>query len=292
MGGRLCPKVRISIYATLLVSHGYSQYSRWYYRSYFKDHVDAQICNALMHRNAHLSMEQAPTTGQLRSTLLHQAPGPNAVHHQIGKEVRQRSTATKIRPDMVRRVDTAPQRINPTGIPALAVDVSDGGRTHSGRQHVQDSEDRMPRTQTRVTITDQPHVVRPLAGFGGFPGPQDLVSRLLRRMFPRFYRNVQRTLTMPRTQTFVPHDSVDPGSASDSLRQVPYFSFKAVVGRNSVFLNLTEEQMNELGGVEYRALNTLLWVAPLVRRTPRHSLLLDLPDRLSSITYRSWLSRS
>lgn len=37
----------------------------------------------------------------------------------------------------------------------------------------------------------------------------------------------------------------------------PYLSWNATVGRNSVFLALTEEQREELGGIEYRALKTL-----------------------------------
>jgi hypothetical protein len=45
---------------------------------------------------------------------------------------------------------------------------------------------------------------------------------------------------------------------------VPYISFDAVVGRNSQFKDLTSEQLEELGGVEYRGLKVLTWVVPLV----------------------------
>ncbi|KAL3476430.1 cation transport protein-domain-containing protein [Aspergillus californicus] len=38
---------------------------------------------------------------------------------------------------------------------------------------------------------------------------------------------------------------------------LPYLSWDATVGRNSNFIDLTEEQRNELGGIEYRALKTL-----------------------------------
>lgn len=37
----------------------------------------------------------------------------------------------------------------------------------------------------------------------------------------------------------------------------PYLSWNATVGRNSNFVDLTEEQRDELGGIEYRALKTL-----------------------------------
>lgn len=41
---------------------------------------------------------------------------------------------------------------------------------------------------------------------------------------------------------------------------MPYLSYAATVGRNSLFIDLTEEQREELGGVEYRALKTLAWI--------------------------------
>lgn len=44
------------------------------------------------------------------------------------------------------------------------------------------------------------------------------------------------------------HDEPDP---------MPYLSYQATIGRNSAFVNLTEEQREELGGIEYRALKTL-----------------------------------
>lgn len=41
---------------------------------------------------------------------------------------------------------------------------------------------------------------------------------------------------------------------------LPYLSWNATVGRNSAFVALTEEQREELGGIEYRALKTLALV--------------------------------
>jgi hypothetical protein len=41
---------------------------------------------------------------------------------------------------------------------------------------------------------------------------------------------------------------------------LPYFTFNPTIGRNSLFLGLTEEQREELGGVEYRAVKVLLLV--------------------------------
>jgi potassium uptake Trk family protein len=41
---------------------------------------------------------------------------------------------------------------------------------------------------------------------------------------------------------------------------MPYLSWQPTLGRNSAFVNLTEEQREELGGIEYRALKTLFLV--------------------------------
>lgn len=42
-----------------------------------------------------------------------------------------------------------------------------------------------------------------------------------------------------------------------TLEAAPYLSYQPTVARNSFFVNLTEEQREELGGIEYRALKTL-----------------------------------
>ncbi len=98
-------------------------------------------------------------------------------------------------------------------------------------------------------------------GFGGFPMPHELLSRLFGRAFPQLERKLTRTITIPRTRTIASeHGTVGPGT-----RAVPYISFEAVVGRNSVFQALTREQLEELGGVEYRALTALLWIVAVVR---------------------------
>ena len=38
---------------------------------------------------------------------------------------------------------------------------------------------------------------------------------------------------------------------------MPYLSWQPTIGRNSAFVDLTEEQREELGGIEYRSLKTL-----------------------------------
>ncbi|KAG8830789.1 low affinity potassium transporter [Serendipita sp. 399] len=106
---------------------------------------------------------------------------------------------------------------------------------------------------------DQRFVAQQSIGLGGFPGPIDLLSRLFRRL---------RSSRLGRIIHGYPSISLSAGSAhSEQLerqntKQVPYFSFSAIVGRNSAFHGLTEEELYELGGVEYRALSLLSTLVP------------------------------
>lgn len=85
--------------------------------------------------------------------------------------------------------------------------------------------------------------------------PHEIFTSLMHRFFPKLERKLTRTMTIPRTRTYVSQHSGAP-----SGRPVTYISFDAVVGRNSEFKALTTEQLEELGGVEYRALGALLWI--------------------------------
>jgi len=91
--------------------------------------------------------------------------------------------------------------------------------------------------------------------FGGFPTPFQLAADLFHKLFPGTTNKLQQTLTMPRTNTLL-SGRQDDGEG----KNVDYITFAATVGRNSLFHNLTDEQMDELGGVEYRALRLLFWI--------------------------------
>ena len=90
---------------------------------------------------------------------------------------------------------------------------------------------------------------------------------LVRKLFPELHQKLWHTVTEPRTSTLLPSDSgTMPQSSHDSTTVVPYLTFPTIVGKNSAFHNLTREQLEELGGIEFRALNMLMWAVPLVRR--------------------------
>ncbi|KAG7091120.1 hypothetical protein E1B28_010174 [Marasmius oreades] len=110
---------------------------------------------------------------------------------------------------------------------------------------------------TYSTYIPGPKTLRKHSGFGGFPMPHEIIRSIIKKFFPKLGRKLTRTITIPRTMTVTSHHNpvIAPGT-----RPVPYVSFPAVVGRNSAFPMLTEEQIEELGGVEYRALTALLWI--------------------------------
>lgn len=115
-----------------------------------------------------------------------------------------------------------------------------------------------------------------LRGFGGFPMPHELLGMLFGWLFPNTTNRLKRTVTIPITTTLtggglgrtmsgaasIPGRPTHGGSVSakEGTKPVTYISFDAVVGRNSAFHFSTNEQLEELGGVEYRALNVLLWL--------------------------------
>ncbi|KAG8880238.1 low affinity potassium transporter [Tulasnella sp. 332] len=154
-----------------------------------------------------------------------------------------------------------------------------------------------PRTDTNLTspnplnrITTARPDMTPKSknsGLGGFPGPFEVMEKAIHHFFPALGKRIDKSINMPRTETLVsmsgPPRSVNDvmGAPLTHTKTVPYLSFDARVGRyatyryapsyphysdwmvrNSEFHNLTRERLQELGGVEYRALSMLLWILP------------------------------
>jgi len=73
-----------------------------------------------------------------------------------------------------------------------------------------------------------------------------------------------------RTGTF---SSLRNWASKENETVTPYLSWQPTIGRNSAFVDLTEEQREELGGIEYRALKTLaiVLVCKLFSRSIRMS---------------------
>lgn len=115
------------------------------------------------------------------------------------------------------------------------------------------------RSATGVTLTRTPTTSKE-RGFGGFPTPVELAGMAFKRMAPKLNRQLTRSMTMPRTSTFASAHSG--GAETTNGRSAPYLTFDATVSRNSRFVELSEHQREELGGIEYRAIDMLCTLVP------------------------------
>ena len=102
--------------------------------------------------------------------------------------------------------------------------------------------------------------------FGGFGGPLHWFMNILHHFFPSLKRGLHHTLTTPLSPVLFVSDQ---GEVPPGARPVPYLRFHARVDRNSHFIGLSDDDYEELGGVEYRALTILLWIVSAVRIFPR-----------------------
>ena len=183
-------------------------------------------------------------------------------------------------------------RLAPIGSPTSPRFRNDSGASTSARQRIEDEIAdgiRFRRTMTSQTNrtnrsssggyyhTDaalpagsyplRPALTREDVGFGGFPMPHQIVSKLASKAFPAVTNRLQRTMSVvsrTRSQGDGGEDDNMPRTRSMRSTAAPYISFAPLIGRNSRFHDLAEEELEELGGVEYRALMMLLWLVPLV----------------------------
>ncbi|KAK0497879.1 potassium transporter [Armillaria luteobubalina] len=83
------------------------------------------------------------------------------------------------------------------------------------------------------------------------PGPIQIFRKLFKRSAPGIYRKFQRKMTMPYTSTL-------------EAKRTKWLDFDLDVGRNSNFYTetLTDEQLEKIGGAEYRALRVLSYLVP------------------------------
>ncbi|KAF4568438.1 hypothetical protein EYR40_010154 [Pleurotus pulmonarius] len=135
--------------------------------------------------------------------------------------------------------------------------------------------------------------------YGGFPGPITVAQRALKRLAPTTYRKLERKLTIPYTTTLnggpaplvsspvvssplarhnsLPRNGNGNGElvgegetpmekfiADFNTKVVTWLSFPLKVGRNSNFEvdELSDEEVEEIGGAEYKALRVLSYLVP------------------------------
>ncbi|KAG1782036.1 cation transport protein-domain-containing protein [Suillus placidus] len=221
----------------------------------------------------HGAVTSAASTGMPRTATIEFAPTVSRSHpplFPVGSRTG-RSDSTEISSDISvsglsaprrrhRRSSAVPQHshVPLAQHPTIQTHRSSDARRASNSYHVEQPQEQM------------------LRGFGGFPMPHELLGMLFGWLFPNIKNRLKRTVTIPVTTTLtggglgrtmsgaasVPGRPAHGGSisAKEGTKPVTYISFDAIVGRNSAFHFSTNEQLEELGGVEYRALNALLWL--------------------------------
>jgi len=126
---------------------------------------------------------------------------------------------------------------------------SRGGPDRSNSMSPAADEDGRP-LGNHITI-DAPHRDLPTTGASVYhrSKTQELESSASARSM--HLRNRSRSKTIASFLTRTRDEDEDP---------MPYLSWTPTLGRNSNFVDLTEEQREELGGIEYRALKLLAWI--------------------------------
>ncbi|KAJ3551624.1 hypothetical protein NM688_g4595 [Phlebia brevispora] len=256
-GASLC----VTWLQTLMPAH------RRYFRAHLGHVISAEIERTITRKETWRSTASLRETGGRPAGAQRLRSDPNLDEYRVERKRAGANIPKPIRTDMVRRrMDVAPRLVNPMGVPARSATLDAQDSPHSAYTSARPTSVQIPDSPLHRSDPSKDHQ-RPQAevGFGGFPGPGDVISGVSSKLFPTLHENFQRTLTMPRTATLIPQDHEAP--AADHLagpaRRVRYLSFIADVGKNSHFRHLTEDQMLELGGVEYRALNSLMWITPL-----------------------------
>ncbi|CCL99455.1 uncharacterized protein FIBRA_01473 [Fibroporia radiculosa] len=243
-------------------------------RRYFLNHLEHIVTVSLKGKRTH---DESAITGDpvaslrvVRDVLLHKTRH-NPVEEHSTKDNGAVSALSKpkrgkLHPDMVRRVDIDPHPVDPVGKSIFREVREDIGpqACSSSVPFPCVSGGRMSPCSHR---SPSPSVGEP-DEFGGFPGPPRIVSHVLKATFPGLHRRLKRSFTMPRTETLIPQVNraelgSQPPSNLPNSKHVSYLPFKAIVSRNSAFSQLSTEHLEELGGIEYRALTALLWIVPL-----------------------------
>ncbi|KAF8510124.1 potassium transporter [Hysterangium stoloniferum] len=112
---------------------------------------------------------------------------------------------------------------------------------------------------TTATVGADRRLSAKYEGFGGFPGPVTIAQRL----FPEVSRKLERRLTIHHPTALVSAHSFQRHDSSESAQSVPWLRINRLkIRRNSFFQTdlLSDEELEKIGGVEYRALRLLSYL--------------------------------
>ncbi|CZT05979.1 probable potassium transport protein 1 [Rhynchosporium agropyri] len=82
----------------------------------------------------------------------------------------------------------------------------------------------------------------------------------LRWRRPRFLGGEKDKNHIPHARRTATFQTIKSALSRDNDETMPYLSWEPTVGRNSAFVDLTEDQREELGGIEYRSLKALAMI--------------------------------
>lgn len=160
------------------------------------------------------------------------------------------------------------------GIAPQAVDESDPVRQtlsrrastfdsrHSQDNHTLNQDDHLERPRRNITIAEPQRSPIPEHVASDAGAAKHTLTSTLRLRTPRLFKGKKEKLhedhpPSRRTNTL---QTIRSALTRDKEEAMPYLSWEATVGRNSMFVDLTEEQREELGGIEYRSLKSLALV--------------------------------
>ena len=148
-------------------------------------------------------------------------------------------------------------------VPETVVEEEDGGAlSHKVTTPVEDSKFSAPGAPLKRSITiDEPNHPRQRTGTGlsriSVPGQRSNATPNEKTTSPEGddeEKPPNSAWMRARTGTF---STLRHWGSREPEPVTPYLSWQPTIGRNSAFVDLTEEQREELGGVEYRSLKTL-----------------------------------
>ncbi|KAL2040761.1 hypothetical protein N7G274_006740 [Stereocaulon virgatum] len=151
----------------------------------------------------------------------------------------------------------SPRDVERGRVPEPLDEGNDGGRlTHQATSPIDGEGGLNGLTITRNVTIDEPDRPRLRTNTGVLSNPSARKSGTLENSDGdgNDEREPDSARTRTRTGTFT---SLRRRGSKELDHATPYLSWQPTIGRNSAFVNLTEEQREELGGIEYRSLKTL-----------------------------------
>jgi Cation transport protein len=124
-------------------------------------------------------------------------------------------------------------------------DNVDFGRTPTTANHITINEPKSSRSRAMTTAVPRPESDKSGSRSSSAQAFPDLLSKVRSRRGSNFKSIVTANTHFLKMKEEGPKD------------EAPYLSWVPTIVRNSTFVNLNEEQREELGGIEYRALKTL-----------------------------------